>query len=247
MKRMTQSHISAFWGPRAQSVDESSEVVSTFLGSLAAIDASLDNWREGASTEIEAIEQPPISDLTRLSDLLSSGQIRREDNGKVITELGYSVGLWNGDTISNASVTIHIGATSQWVPNSVSIALPDPAIRPDPYKYDSARTILALTINAFHPDEAVWTNSVLTDQQTGPDSLTDDGGYILGQLVGHPAGWGTFLADDSKVVFDQELLPQSARIERVNSGTLVIVGDEPGNPSIEDVLQVRRAMGYEIP
>ncbi|MBB4853642.1 hypothetical protein HNP40_001008 [Mycobacteroides chelonae] len=243
---MTQSHISAFWGPRAQSADESAEVVSTFLSSLAAIDASLDNWRERASTKIEATKQPLINDPARLSDLLSSGQNRRDTNGKVITELGYTVGLWNGDTTSDASVNIHIGATSQWVPNSVSIALPDPAIRPDPYKYDSARTILALIINAFHPDRAVWTNSVLTKQQTEPDSLTDDGGYILGQLVGHPAGWGTFLADDSNVVFDQALLPQSARIERVNSGTLVIVGDEPGNPSIEDVLQIRKAMGYEI-
>ena len=243
MTQMVQSHISAFWGPRAQSADESAEVVSVFLSSLAAVDASLDNWRKRASTKIEATKQPAINDPAQLSDLLSSGQNRRDDNGNVITELGYSIGLWNGD----ASININIGATSQWVPNSVSIALPDPELRPDLYKYDSALTILTLIINAFHPDRAVWTNSVLTKQQTEPDSLTDDGGYILGQLVGHPAGWGTFLADESSVAFDQELLPQSVKVERVNSGALVIVGDEPGSPPIEDVLQIRRAMGYKVP
>ncbi len=247
MTQMIQSRISAFWGPRAQSVDESAEIVSVFLSSLAAVDFSLDNWRERASTKTEATKKPLINDPARLSDLLSSGRNRRDDNGNVIAELGYSIGLWNGDVVSDASVNIHIGATSQWVQNSVSITLPDPAVRPDLYKYDSARTVLTLIINAFHPDRAVWTNSVLTKQQTEPDSLTDDGGYILGQLVGHPAGWGTFLADESSVMFDQDLLPESAKVERVNSGLLVIVGDEPGNPSIEDVLQIRRAMGYEVP
>ncbi|WP_341457224.1 Imm52 family immunity protein [Mycobacteroides abscessus] len=240
---MIQSRISAFWGPRAQSADESAEVIWTFLSNLAAVDVSLDNWRERASTSIEATKQPLINDPAQLSDLLRSGQNRRDDDGTVITELGCSIGLWNGD----ASINILIGATSQWVQNSLSIVLPDPALRPDLYEYDSARTILSLIINAFHPDRAVWTNSVLTKRQTEPDSLTDDGGYILGQLVGHPAGWGTFLVDESSVVFDPELLPQSAKVERVNSGALVIVGNEPGNPPIEDVLQIRRAMGYKVP
>ncbi|SKQ14397.1 Imm52 family immunity protein [Mycobacteroides abscessus] len=243
MTRMIQSRISAFWGPRAQSVDESAEVISVFLGNLAVVDTSLNNWRERASVKTEAARQSLINDPSRISDLLSSGQNRRDDNGNVIAELGYSIGLWNGD----ASVSIHIGAASEWVPNSVSITLPDPAVRVDPYKYESARNILTLIINTFHPDRAVWTNSVLTKRQTEPDSFTDDGGYILGQLVGHPAGWGTFLADGSSIVFEQDLLPQSAKVERVNSGVLVIVGDEPANPPLEDVLQIRRAMGYEVP
>ncbi|ARG80193.1 Tox-REase-5 domain-containing protein [Mycobacterium kansasii] len=43
------------------------------------------------------------------------------------------------------------------------------------------------------------------------------------------------------------LLPAGATVERLGTGTLVLLGQDPADPPLRDVLQVRRAMGYEVP
>lgn len=70
---------------------------------------------------------------------------------------------------------------------------------------------------------------------------------MLGKLIGHPAGWANFLSDSDSVKFDMALLPAGATVERLGTGTLVLLGHDPANPPLRDVLQVRRAMGYDVP
>jgi hypothetical protein len=48
------------------------------------------------------------------------------------------------------------------------------------------------------------------------------------------------------VTFDPELLPSSATVETVDGGTLLLVGQNPAEPPLGDVLQVRKAMGYQV-
>ncbi|BCI85515.1 hypothetical protein NIIDMKKI_07210 [Mycobacterium kansasii] len=66
-------------------------------------------------------------------------------------------------------------------------------------------------------------------------------------MIGHPAGWANFLSDSDSVKFDMALLPAGATVERLGTGTLVLLGQDPADPPLRDVLQVRRAMGYEVP
>ncbi|ARG92305.1 hypothetical protein B1T50_10435, partial [Mycobacterium kansasii] len=55
------------------------------------------------------------------------------------------------------------------------------------------------------------------------------------------------LSDSDSVKFDMALLPAGATVERLGTGTLVLLGQDPADPPLRDVLQVRRAMGYEVP
>lgn len=65
--------------------------------------------------------------------------------------------------------------------------------------------------------------------------------------MGIPAGWANYLRDDISPAFDAAQLPTTVVVERVGNGSLVHVGDNPADPVLADVLQVRRAMGYPVP
>lgn len=72
-------------------------------------------------------------------------------------------------------------------------------------------------------------------------------GLAIGRIVGQPAGWATSLADSGPVGFDGSLLPVMTLAQRVGDGTVILLGDNPANPPINEVLALRAAMGYELP
>jgi hypothetical protein len=246
---MTRSYLGAYWGPRAQSVDECAKMLAELIPKLAEIDPLLSGWRSGANSKRKAMEQPLVTaDHMDLVQRLMAGRNRTDTDGAVIEELGYLVGWWSGseDNKFATSISVHLGATTPWVPNSVVIKLPDSSAASSLYTHSHAEALVATAITIFAPDRAVWTSSKLTRLQAEPDRPTDDGGCIGGQLIGHPAGWATFLADSETIHFDLRQLPGSARVERLGTGTLVMLGDDPAEPPVPDVLQVRRAMGYPV-
>lgn len=224
-------------------------MLAELIAKLAEIDPLLSGWRIGANSKRKAIDQPIVTtDHVDLVQRLMAGRNRTDTDGAVIEELGYSVGWWNGseDNKAATSISTHLGATTQWVPNSVVIKLPNSAGASSLYTHDHAEALLATVITIFAPDRAVWTSSTLTRLQADPDRRTEGGGYIGGQLIGHPAGWATLVAESESTHFDAERLPGSARVERIGHGTLVMLGDDPAEPPVPDVLQVRRAMGYPV-
>ena len=145
------------------------------------------------------------------------------------------------------SIRIKIGVTSEYVNNSISIELPDSTKAPHLYTAALAKNLLVLLCDLFAPDRALWASNAQTREQAEPDEELPGGGIAYGQLLGYASGWGTYLADSNGTGFDQSLLPESARIQRLEGGTLITVGDDPANPPLEDVLQVRLAMGYDVP
>jgi hypothetical protein len=107
--------------------------------------------------------------------------------------------------------------------------------------------LIKALIELFSPDSLVWSSSYLRDKQREPDRPTEDGrGIVSGDVVGHAAGWANYFGNSHPVTFDAELLPTTASVENLNRGTLVVIGQDPANPPLDDVLQVRRAMGYEV-
>jgi hypothetical protein len=243
------SYIGAYWGPRAQSVDECAELVAEVIGKMADVDPLLSNWRSGANSKSAAVNQAIVTrDRMDIVERLLGGRNRTDTDHEVIEDLGYSVGWWNGsdDKKTAIDLRIHIGAKSTSVLNSVVLRLPAPAAAPNLYTRGNADKLVRTIIATFDPEHAVWTNHSLTKRQSEPDRPTDDGGFILGELVGHPAGWATYLADCETNHLKAERLPSSARIERVARGTLVTLAGDPAEPLVEDVLQVRSAMGYPV-
>ncbi|MCG5430966.1 hypothetical protein LV457_01465 [Mycobacterium sp. MYCO198283] len=185
-----------------------------------------------------------------LAARLFAGRNRTDIGNEVIEELGYAVYWWNSRENRDGGVTLsmHLNVTSQHVGNNVLLNFPDSSRFPSLYTTNTAKSILSAVISSFEPQRAVWSSSSLTREQAEPDEPLDGGGIAYGQIVGHPAGWATFLADDETTRFDRQALPKTATVERVgNSGSLVLVGDDPANPPLNDVLAVRAAMGYAVP
>jgi hypothetical protein len=241
--RVPKSYVGAYWGPRSASVDECAQQLGRLVTGLPALDASLANWRDLAKSKREAANQPTVS--AEPADL-----IRRLDAGRQPAEgLGYSLQWWNGapEDRAAANVSIACGNTSSRVPNAVVLRLPDSEAAPGLYTADDAESVLRQLISIFDPDWAVWTSNELVDAQTEPPQQLDGGGYKLGQLVGHPAGWANYLSQNDSVQFNPALLPQDAFVKQVGGGTLVVLNSDPAGPPLQDVLAMRAAMGYDIP
>lgn len=249
---MPKADVGVYWGPRAESLDECAYRVARLVTALAALDPVLSGWRDGGRSKRDALAQPLVTNKhTDLVQRLLAGRNRRPDNNEVIEPYGYAAHWWNGGSDDNrppAKLSIRIAGTSAIGLNNVTLELPHQESAPYLYRAETAHRILQALLDIFDPDWGVWTNSNLRNKQKEPDRPTKDGrGYMLGKLIGHPAGWANFLSDSDSVKFDMALLPAGATVERLGTGTLVLLGHDPANPPLRDVLQVRRAMGYDVP
>jgi hypothetical protein len=243
------SSVAANWGPRAEPLVEAAGLLERFLHALARIDPALSGWRNAGGSKSEVLRQPlVIADRPHLQTRLLDGCHRNSSTDKVIEDLGYSMYWVNGDDgRSAANLSINIAATSSLVANSIVLNLPDSITTPGVYSRSAARILMRTLVETFRPDSVVWGNRNLYNNQKEPDRPTGDGGYILGTVIGHRAGWGNYLSDTESVKFDHAMLPASATVERIGDGTLVMVGDNPADPPLSDVLMVRAAMGYDVP
>lgn len=247
---MAKSYLGAYWGPRTETVEQSADRLAELVARLVRIDPLLAGWRAKARTKREALAQPTVAaNHADLVGRLLSGRNRRDDNGEVIDELGYSIYWWNGSENDRTAVNLSIntGATAAAVSNRVLINLPDPAATPQLYETTRARELIHTLITLFEPDSAVWTNRGLVAKQRSPGQELEGGGYAGGELIGHAAGWANYLSDRDPVRFNPALIPNTAIVERVGNGTLVMLGDDAADPPLNDVLAVRAAMGYAVP
>jgi hypothetical protein len=127
------------------------------------------------------------------------------------------------------------------------LRLCDSQSAPGLYAINTAKKLVENLIDVSKPDWAVFTTNELVDRQSEPPQQLENGGYKVGQLIGHPAGWATYLGAADSVRFSPALLPDDATVDDVGSGTLVVLGGEPVSPRINDVLAVRTSMGYDVP
>ncbi|KLO32501.1 Imm52 family immunity protein [Mycobacterium haemophilum] len=251
---MPKSNVSVRWGPRFESVDHVADRVAELVSALAALDPALSGWRNRGRSKRQALAQPVVTPThADLVERLLDGR-HRNDVGQIMEDMGYSVYWWNWnwngaeDHRATAELNIHVACSSEFVGNHVGLNLPEPDAVPTLYTRDVAHKLLHIFAEIFDPDSLLWSNHELRAKQSEPDRPTEDGlGYIAGTVVGHPAGWANFLSDSDPVKFDVDLLPAGATVERLGTGTLVLLGDDPADPPIRDVLQMRRAMGYEVP
>lgn len=246
---MSKAFVGAYWGARAESVEQCADRVARFLPVLAAIDPLLSGWRDRANTQAAAREKPIVT--TNHEDLverLLRGVIR-DDRNKVIESSGYSVNWWNGRTGSDGGGTLNmtLGRTSVHSSNVVVLNPPGAWAAPQLFTEATAKSIIEAVIAIFEPERAVWLDDDSREMQKEPDRVLEDGSVAMGTVVGDPAGWATYLADSYARGFEKSLLPAKAIVERVGNGNLVILGSDPANPPSDDIFAVRAAMGYGVP
>lgn len=244
---MARAFFGAYWGPRAESVDQCAERIARLIPALGAIDDLLTGWHDEAEIIPNSVVQPIVTTAHQdLVERLKIG-IARDDIGEVMDTLGYSVYWQNKSNSGRITLHISLGVTSKLVSNLVIFQFPDPIVAPSIYSTRSASALVSTIIDIFQPDRAVWLDDDSHAAQKEPDRISPIGGFAIGKLIGHPAGWATYLADSEATGFDRNLLPATASTRRVSGGTLVFLGDDPAKPAISDVLALRLAMGYEVP
>lgn len=238
---MTKAQLGAYWGARAVEIGQAAEKIARLLTVLAEVDPLLTGWRDQGLSKKAALSQPVVTpDTDDLVRRLEACRTRRADTNAAIEEFGYSVSWWIGRNkdADNAVLTVRIGKASSKIDNSVSIRFPDSTVAPNIYSTDRA---------TFQPDRAVWLNNELEKGQKEPNRMLPDGSVAIGTINGPAAGWATYLTGADAARIDRSLLPPAATLDLVGPGSLVTLGGDPANPLLNDVLDVRAAMGYSVP
>lgn len=166
---MDSFYLGAYWGSRRETALQCGERLAACIARLSEIDGALGSWfRRGASKV--AAKTPVGSDAASLEQLLAKGVNRRDVDGEVLEELGFSVGLWNRATPAvGLSGTMGAHPSFQGVLNSVVFDFPPPeadALRL--YKPIVAEAIFDAVVETWEPSWATWTSHALRNAQGAP-------------------------------------------------------------------------------
>ena len=229
------SYIGAYWGPRPAPVDACAARLATFMESLSEIDPLLASWYETGyslkSARAKKVEPHPRV----LRELLLAGQARRDDPARTaMSDLGFRIGLWNGnDTQIRLSTTCGAAPSVPGILNAVVVGLPEaegPAL--SLYRPMTGLAILKSIVAVWEPSWVTWTNHRLRNaQQPKP-----------GQVV---AGWATYVASPSPSPFPGGNLPPGVAVETLGTGVLITIGDDPVSVPESSVLAVRGLLGLD--
>lgn len=118
----------AAWGPRQEAIERCADRLDTYYQMLATSHPSLSTWFDGGSSKSELLNNPvPFHDRSVLVQQLLDGRNRRDTDGAVVDDLGFSAGAWNGrDDPYSAIMGVHCGAytTAPGLWNSAYVELP---------------------------------------------------------------------------------------------------------------------------
>ena len=89
-------YIGAYWGIREESVEQCAHRLAGFMQCLAECDSCFAKWFKKGGSRKEALSLEVNSDIATLQTLLLSGQHRTDVGQKIMENLGFLIGLWNG-------------------------------------------------------------------------------------------------------------------------------------------------------
>jgi hypothetical protein len=228
---MTGRIVGAYWGPRAEPLDQCSGRVLDLFQRIAQIDPQLSRWFLRADSRRQALEHEVKVSERSVRDLLLRGQNRRDVDRQVIPELGFSLGLWNGAPEGEtASVDIHCGAYAAMpgAANSCVIGLPDSKGVDHVYDVTALPELIRAVARCFEPDWAVAATRNQMDELR-----TTAGAPFIGSHL--------FLSARRGLV---PPLPPPAVAEQLDGhGTLIAVSERDDRGEWESVELARRVNG----
>ena len=142
--------IGAYWGPRRESRERVAERIAEFLQSLPNASGSLATWYTKGQSRASA-KALIVATPDKIASRLKTN--RREDNDEIMSELGFSIGAWNG---GHASLHATIGAFTPYIGNSVVLSYDESSLD---LSRSECRDVLESAVRAFDPDKAVATSS----------------------------------------------------------------------------------------
>lgn len=228
-------YLGAYWGVRKETVEECAQRMAGFLACLAECDPCFARWFKTGWSRKEALTHEIKPDIATLQALLLAGRSRTDVGHKIIEQLGFLVGLWNGasDNAESAGLTIDCGS---YAPrpgvNSCVIDLPyGGPVAERLLRVSVLRAVMECVVSAWDPD---WAAVMSRSYQ---------------KLVPFPPanaprmGWLAYLSRRRGVV---PPLPLPARVVPLGThGSLVLLTDErftASNPAHVEVAKQVRSM-----
>lgn len=159
---------SIYWGVRKESPAEIARRMSKMLRKLKPISPLLKAW----ATDAMDPDGHRISTTAKgLEPIIAKGVFRRDDNRKVIDDMGYSKSLCNAfDDGSFVSLYVHAGCWTEFSHNSLRMNFPiiTDAIRPL-LSVEGILQILRILIECWEPDSAHFDSSFLLEALDWPE------------------------------------------------------------------------------
>lgn len=155
--------VGAYWSAREEGRAECANRIVNFLRSLAD-EPLLSRWHLKGWTRKTAVA--PL-ELTVEGIAKRLRQNHTDIPRRPIPDLGFSLGLWNGDGKASAGLMLTCGAYAQRVENSVVLSLPRQEPPKDPIAVARFRQLVEKLAAAFDPDIAVATSSELNSRGSG--------------------------------------------------------------------------------
>jgi hypothetical protein len=206
--------IGAYWGDRRETAESCAGRLKRSLGVLGAADVRFENWYRKTGSRPDHPGRPIETSDEALRDLLLAGRNRRDFDGEVIEQLGFSVSVWNGDLERSASVSVFCGAYAgvAGLLNSMVVSAADPLGELSDGVAGTRGRDLALGLaQAWQPD---WITVATQDLLDG-----------IARAPREPVvGLVTFLSGRRRVA---DLSIDGVRAERVPGGTIVVLEREP--------------------
>lgn len=224
-------YLGAYWPARQEPLEGCVDRLAKCLQGLRR-HALLAQWfRRGYS---RASARTPVAvDAQSLGELLRAGVNRRDQDGAVIDELGFSCGVWNGDDLDPVSLMLCCGLTARvsGLVNALVLDLPELSKRSaELYSRAGSTDLMTVVAEAWLPDWATITSHSLREALSPPP-----GAPVL--------GWITYL---SRARWSGSVLACPYVLQRVGDlGTLIIVGDNPLAVDSSALAVLAQALGPE--
>ena len=224
--------VGAYWGPRGEPVEVCAARFARQLAMFSGIDPLLAKWFKQGRSRTAALKHQIDPSVDALRELLLAGVHRKDfPPREVITELGYSAGMWNGQD-AEAALSVGCGITTSRVSNVVVLDLPKPEGAGLPlYRRDAAMAVIRAVVEAWQPTWCTWISDRLRDAQ----------GWDLDDVV---AGWATYVAQPRGTRLDR--LPPGVAAEDFADGLLLIADGDANTVSENTVKAIREALGDAI-
>jgi len=200
-------YVGAYWPARRESIEACAARAMTCLEGIAGVDDLLASWCLKAPRRAAARRALGV-DLDSVTAALAAGRNRRDDDGSVLDELGYSLAVWNGDDDDPVALSMRCGISGTYGPsNAVLLNLPARSDRAAAlHELASATSMLRTLVEAWEPDWATVTTNALREAQRPQP----------GQPV---LGWLTYLSPERGPV---PALPAPSSVEPVKGGGSIV-------------------------
>jgi len=205
-------YVGAYWGPRKEDAEACAARLQRCLDGLASTSELLASWYlRGMSS---AAREPVGREHEALVTLISTGRHRADGSKKLMDDLGFTIGAWNGNKELPAAWDTLCGgyADVAGIMNSFVLDLPArDQDMPSTLLYDpqASRAILRTIIDAWDPDWAVFTSHTLRNLRDRPPRAPH-------------VGWLTYLSSPRAVPPDAAKI---ASVETQDTGTILALGD----------------------